>query len=177
VVAAALARAALAEVVPAFDRGASVSEVFNYLPAESLTVKKFIAEQARYESRDQSNGSVPQNIAKIISNRRPVALNAYLLARIKFKSSQREVEDCYCHKQHKDAFCDHRPHRPSKRERLTVPALGLIFFPGALNDSSKKDVNGAMQTRRSSALTSENQLLVRVLPTGRRKRHILVARN
>ena len=36
---------------------------------------------------------MPQNIAKIISNRRPVALYAYFLARTEFKSSQKEVED------------------------------------------------------------------------------------
>ncbi|KAG0248466.1 hypothetical protein BGZ95_008039, partial [Linnemannia exigua] len=52
-----------------------------------------IAEQVKYDSRVHSNGPVPQNIAKIISNRRPVALYAYFLARTKFKSSQKEVED------------------------------------------------------------------------------------
>ena len=96
VVVAALARATLAEaaIVRASDQGASASEAFNYLPADgSLTVKKIIAEQVKYDSRMQSNGRVPQNIAKIISNRRPVALYAYFLARTKFKSSQKEVED------------------------------------------------------------------------------------
>jgi len=96
VVAAALARATLADatVVRASDQGASASEAFNYLPTDGvLTVKKIIAEQVQYGSRVQSNGPVPQNIAKIISNRRPVALCAYFLARTEFKSSQKEVED------------------------------------------------------------------------------------
>ncbi|KAG0305049.1 hypothetical protein BGZ97_001256 [Linnemannia gamsii] len=96
VLAAALTRAALggAAIVRASDRGPSVSEAFNCLPADgSLTVKKIIAEQVKYDSRKQNNGPIPQNIAKIISNRRPVALYAYFLARTKFESSQMEVED------------------------------------------------------------------------------------
>ncbi|KAF9917566.1 hypothetical protein FBU30_000704, partial [Linnemannia zychae] len=69
----------------------SEKQPFNYLPADiNLTVEKVIAEQMVYNSKVHSDGPVPQNITKIISNRRPVALYADLLARTKFNPLPKE---------------------------------------------------------------------------------------
>ncbi|KAF9405574.1 hypothetical protein BGZ94_003472 [Podila epigama] len=59
-------------------------------PTEGLTVKKLIAEQVTYRQRGQ--GKVDRNVARVISNRKHVALYAYLLARTQFNSSQKDVE-------------------------------------------------------------------------------------